>query len=110
MIEIILPKDFLYLQTANVTERDIVIDATSAPNKPLRCTVSCMSLEKFAELIPSRNKFVDTSLWEASHALQTITNVWIWTLRASQNDEIYADRLYIVLIGTVKWGARESYS
>ena len=104
MIELLLPREFLLLPAGKATERDIVIDATSAPNKPLRCTISCMSLIKLGEFVNSGSKFVDTSIWESFHALETETHAWVWTLRASHNDNIYADRFYIFLNGPVKWG------
>ncbi|MEW6657089.1 MAG: hypothetical protein AB1424_00360 [Thermodesulfobacteriota bacterium] len=104
MIEILLPQDFPILTVSQASMRDIVIDATLAPNKPLRCTISCMPLIKLQEIVTSGNKFVDTSVWEAAHGLQAETHAWLWTLRVSKNDNIYSDRLYIFLMGTVKWG------
>jgi len=104
MIEVLLPKEFLFLPADKVTEGDIVLDTTSAPNIPLRCTVSCMSPIKLEEFVRIGRWFVDTSIWEFSNALQTEKHAWIWTLRASKNDKVYADRFYIMLIGTVKWG------
>lgn len=103
MVEICLPKK-LPMILEQPTERDIVLDATSAPERPLRCTVSCMAPTKFEEQITRGTKFVDTSIWEAVHALASKTHTWVWTLRSSGNDHIYPDRFFILLIGTIKWG------
>lgn len=103
MVELLLPKE-LPLSTGRATELDIILDATSAPDMPLRCTISCMSPAKLEEHIGRGSKFVDTSIWEAVHALASEKHAWVWTLRTSQNDYIYPDRFFILLIGTVKWG------
>lgn len=103
MLEILIPRN-LPAVTEQPTGRDIVIDASTAPAMPLRCTVSSMSHAKFQEL--ANQRFVDTSVWEAVHELKSDNNVWVWTLRASRNDEVYSDRLRLFLYGPVKWGQR----
>jgi hypothetical protein len=103
MVELLLPK-LLPLSIEQATDRDIVLDATSAPDMPLRCTISCMSLTKLEEYIGRGSKFVDTSVWEYVHALSSETHVWVWTLRVSKNDNDYPNRFFMHLIGKVKWG------
>jgi len=103
MVEFCLPKK-LPLIIGQPTDRDIVLDATSAPDRPLRCTVSCMSIMNLDEHIAKGSKFVDTSVWECVHALSIGNQTWVWTLRASRNDNNYPDRFFIMLIGNVKWG------
>lgn len=103
MVEFLLPKKLPPI-IAQPTEGDIVLDATTAPERPLRCTLSCMSIEKLQEHIAKGSRFVDTSIWEAVNALAIGTHTWVWTLRVSRNDNIYPDRFFIMLIGNVKWG------
>lgn len=103
MVELLLPKS-LPKTSKSPGELDIVLDATSAPEMPLRCTISCMRKDYFEKAIKNDEKFVDTSVWEYVHALEYENQVWVWTLRASRNDEAYLDRIGIFLIGPVKWG------
>jgi len=103
MVELLLPK-MLPEATENPTELDIVLDATSSPDMPLRCTISCMSKGRLASIVEKNEKFVDTSVWEFVHALENDTHEWVWTLRGSRNDEVYFDRFGIFLLGDVKWG------
>jgi len=111
MLEILFMRDWplaIAQTTERDTERDIVLDATSAPNKPFRCTVSCMSRTRFEELLVKEHRFVDTSVWETTHALESDTHVWVWTLRVSRNDEESPNQFILFLIGPVKWGKKRN--
>lgn len=66
--------------------------------------ISCMSRDRFEAAITNGSRFVDTSIWEFIHALETETQVWSWVLRRSANDEHYPDRFLIYLAGDVRWG------
>ena len=103
MVEILIPKQ---LPKTNIfpTSKDIVLDATTAPKQPFRCTIFCASAAKTEEVLKSDNAFVDTSSWEFIHALQNETHAWIWILRTSRNDNVYVNGIKIVLLGPVKWG------
>jgi hypothetical protein len=103
MVELLLPKA-LPESSEKSGELDIVLDATSSPDMPLRCTISCMTKGHLEEILKKGGKFVDTSAWEFVHALENEKHVWVWALRASTNDEKYPDRIGIFLIGPVKWG------
>jgi hypothetical protein len=105
IVEFLLPKK-LPLMIVQPTEKDIILDATTAPERPLRCTLSYMSIEKLQEHVTKGSRFVDTSIWEAVNALAIGTSTWVWTLRVSINDNIYPERFFIMLIGNVKWGKR----
>lgn len=102
MVELLIPK-MLPEATVKPNGLDIVLDATSSPEMPLRCTISCMGKGYLASSLEKSEKFVDTSLWEFTHALENDTHEWVWTLRGSRNDEIYPDRIGIFLFGSVKW-------
>jgi hypothetical protein len=86
------------------TGRDIIIDVTDADSSPTRCTISCMSNEEFNKLCVEKKRIVDTSIWEASHALENDTHTWMWTFRKSKEDSKYADKVYVMLLGSPKWG------
>ncbi|WP_126453452.1 hypothetical protein [Sulfuriflexus mobilis] len=86
------------------TERDIVIDVTNAESLPTRCTISCIRNEEFMEINFDKSRVVDTSIWEASHALENDTHTWMWTFRKSKDDTRYADKIYVTLLGSPKWG------
>ena len=86
------------------TERDIIIDVTDAESLPTRCTISCVRNEEFKKLNLENMRVVDTSVWEASHALESDTHTWMWTFRKSKDDSKYADKIYVTLLGSPKWG------
>lgn len=103
MVELFIPK-VLPRATKEPTELDIVLDATTCPDMPLRCTISCMGKGHLGSILKKNEKFVDTSLWEFVRALENDTHEWVWILRGSKNDELYPDRIGIFLFGSVKWG------
>lgn len=103
MAEVLIPQALPKTDNAP-TGCDIILDATSAPSQPLRCTISCVALDKLWDVLNSKNAFVSTSSWEFVHALQNETHAWIWTLRASRQDKVYSNNLKIALLGPVKWG------
>jgi hypothetical protein len=86
------------------TDRDIVIDVTDAECLPTRCTISCIENEEFKKLKIENKRVVDTSIWEASHALENDSHTWMWTFRKSKDDSGYADKIYVTLLGSPKWG------
>lgn len=99
MVEFRLPKNLL-LSTEQANERDIVLDATSAPSRPLRCNIFCMSPVKLEEFVGREKNFV----WGFVHAIESNTHAWAWTLCALINDKDYPNRFLIHLFGKVKWG------
>lgn len=101
LAEIYLPEDLpdsKYIPT----EKDIVLNTTSAHSLPTRCTVSCV---RRGEVDGSKlnNIFYDSE-WEASHAFSNDTHTWIWTARKSRYDESNVDTLSVKLLGAPKWG------
>lgn len=107
MAEMLLPR-MLPKADEQPTDLDIVLDATGCPDMPLRCTISCMSKEVFPKILERGGRIVDTSVWECVHALENATHAWVWTLRASRNDEVYVNRVLVFLIGPIKWGNEPS--
>ena len=103
LAELLLPED-LPNSNYSPSDRDIVIDITDADSFPTRCTISCVGNKEFEVLTKKDYRFVDTSLWEASNALENETHTWIWTLRKSKDDSSYADKVYVTLLGSPKWG------
>jgi len=103
LAELLLPEE---LPDSNYvpTDRDIIIDITDTDSLPTRCTITCAGNKEFEELTKSNSRVVDTSIWEASNALETDTHTWMWTLRRSKVDSTYADKVYVTLLGSPKWG------
>ncbi len=107
MAEILLPSD-LHTSTNQITENDIFLDISTAPPGPLRCVISCMSKKHFEHIVTEGYRFVDTSIWECVHALETGEQVWSWVMRRSVNDTEYPNRFIIFLAGDVKWGQQKN--
>jgi len=103
MAEILLPK-VLPGKIHTPTSRDILLDITDAQSPPTRLTISCMANRHFDIFNEGKNKIINTSIFECTHALKTDTHTWVWTLRKSINDVQYSDKIYILLPGEVKWG------
>lgn len=103
MAELLFPETLPVAETAP-TDRDIVLDATTAPRRPLICTISCMSSAKFVEIVAPETKVVDTSDWEFTHALTSGPHTWAWTLRTSPGHSKFPNRFIIGLLGEVRWG------
>lgn len=108
MLEVLLP-EVLPVASKDITDRDIILDASTAPRQPLACTISCMSEREFHRVMDANAKFVDTSSWEFVHALKSERHVWVWALRTSPGHTNYPNRFIIGLLGEVKWG-KESES
>lgn len=102
MLEIILPK---YLKKATAQpnlKKDLIIDVSTFPEKPLRCTISCMQANEIDNFCKS--KIVDTSIMESSHVLVSDNTYWVWTMRVSKKDEISNDTKFILFLpGKVRW-------
>ena len=107
LAELLLPEE-LPSTNYSPSDRDIIIDITDADSLPTRCTISCAGNKEFGALIHKNCQIVDTSLWEASNALETDTHTWIWTFRKSKNDSSYADKVYFSLFGSPKWGVEKN--
>lgn len=103
MAELLFPETLPVAETVP-TNRDIVLDATTAPRRPLICTISCMSDARFPDIVAPGAKVVDTSDWEFTHALTSGTHTWAWTLRTSPEHTAYPNRFIIGLLGEVRWG------
>ncbi len=104
MLEIVLPR---VLPEARLTPQaaDIVLTAAAGDNHPLRCTISCMAKEEANRFVDSSGTFfVETSAWECTGALENDSHVWTWTLRSSRADQHFSEKLYMMLLGPVKWG------
>lgn len=104
MMEILIPKN-LNLTDSQQQNRDITLDATKFPYRPLRCTISCMSPEKFDEIMTLNVFFVDTSEYEFTQALTDGRNIWTWTLRVSREDKIAPDNFHYFIPGEIKWSS-----
>jgi len=102
MLEILIP-EVLPVGSKYSEEMDIVLDATSSPHVPLRCTVSCMSREECERVAGSNPKWVDTSVWEIWAILANEKQAWVFTLRAS-DDSVFYPRLGFFIPGEIKWG------
>ena len=103
MAEIFLPRN-LSAATKKITERDILLETTFAPPGPLRCAIYCLSKKNFERINAEGTKFVDTSIWEYVHALETGDQVWSWIMRRSAKDTVCPNRFLVFLAGDVKWG------
>ena len=107
LAELLLPEK-LPKSSYSPSERDIVIDITGIDSPPSRCTISCIEKSEFEVLRQNKINFVDTSLWEASNALESDTHTWVWTLRKSKADKSYSDKVYVTLLGSPKWGVESN--
>jgi len=104
MAEFLIPDEIPEIREPRAL-KDIVLDASHAPNVPLRCTVFCMSHEEFDKIIKDGKilyQFVDTSVWESVHALESEDHVWVFVLRQSREDTTISTG-GVFLIGEVKW-------
>jgi len=106
MMEILIPKS-LKATESQLSERDIVLDAALFPQRPLRCTIFCMSHDYFNKIVESKAFFVDTSDYELIQALDNGKNIWVWTLRISRDDKIAPDHFHYFLPGEIRWGREE---
>ncbi|MSN25146.1 MAG: hypothetical protein GJV46_04675 [Geobacter sp.] len=107
MMEVLLP-DKLRVSSKKPSERDIVLDATEFPNRPLRCTISCMSKLKFHEIVSFKQRFVGTSKVEFTHVLESKTQTWVFTLRVSREDKFIASIYHLFVPGEIKWGNKQN--
>lgn len=88
-----------------VENRDIILDATDAPERPLRCSLFCMSHKEFELFQQQRRRIVDTSVWETWEAIENGTHVWLFALRCSKDEEVYSTG-GVFVFGEMKWGNR----
>lgn len=107
MMEVLIPKS-LMLSENQISGRDIVLDASQFPQRPLRCTISCMSHEHFNKIMESKAFFVDTSDYEFTQALDSKKNIWVWTLRIARDDSMAPDHFHYFLPGEIRWGKEYS--
>lgn len=107
MAEILLPPD-LPTATTQFTENDIALDISTAPPGPLRCVIFCMSKTHFERIVAEHAKFVDTSIWEFNHGLETGEQVWSWVMRRSATDTECPNRFCVFLAGDIKWGQQQN--
>lgn len=103
MMEILITKS-LKVTENQISGRDIVLDASQFPQRPLRCTISCISHEYFYKIMESKAFFVDTSDYEFTQALDNGKNIWAWTLRVSREDKMAPDHFHYFLFGKIRWG------
>lgn len=103
MMEILIPTR-LKVTKSQISYQDIVLDASQFPQRPLRCTISCMSHEHFYKISESKAFFVDTSDYEITQALDSRKNIWAWTLRVSSEDKMSPDHFHYFLPGEMRWG------
>jgi len=103
MMEVLLPKS-LQITMSRLEYRDIVLDASQFPERPLRCTISCIASEHFHKIMESNSFFVDTSDYEFTRALENGEKVWAWTLRVSREDKIAPNHFHYFLQGEFQWG------
>ncbi|MFH1904830.1 MAG: hypothetical protein ABIK53_04830 [bacterium] len=102
MVEVLLSKR-LHITEKKLSKRDIILDTSEFPQKPLCCTISCMPADKYHETM----KFVNTSECEYTNALEHGGLVWSFTLRVSRNVN-YADNQHTFFIyGKIRWGQKE---
>jgi len=105
MLEVFLPAKIGISTTEYREGKDAIIDITKFPNKPLRCTVTCMPIDKVNEF----NQFVDTSIIESSYIFEYENMAWVWTLRISKNDVYVAENnFYIFVPGEMVWPRNDS--
>jgi hypothetical protein len=107
MMEILIPKS-LKATESKILDQDIVLDASQFPQRPLRCTVSCMSYEHFYRIMESKTFFVETSDCELTQALDNGISIWAWTLRVSHEDKMAPDHFHYFLPGEIRWGKEYS--
>lgn len=107
MMEILIPKN-LKATESQLSHRDIVLDASQFPQRPLRCTISCMSHDHFNKIMESKDFFVDTSDCELTQALDNGKNIWAWTVRVSRDDKMAPDHFHYFLPGEMRWGKEYS--
>lgn len=105
MMDILLPNN-LHKTEKQITNRDMILDTIGFPDKQLRCTISCMSLEEYTKLFSNYVAVVATSMLELTKALkdEASNRVWTWTLRVSKNDDVTAGNSFVLCIpGVVKY-------
>jgi len=105
VVEVLVPNK-LQVSEHNLTENDIVLDATSMQNNPIRCSIFRMSKASFAEIHSSKRRFVDTSKIEFANAFEVGPIVWGFVLRVSFGDLQPHSGLSFFMPGVVKWGGR----
>ena len=102
MMDILLPSKLFRADKTFKDDRDIILDATSFPNKQLRITLFCTRKSFFDKLKDPH--WIDTSEYEYSRSLVRKSLVWTWVLRTSRLDTGKpSDQLYYFIQGKIKW-------
>lgn len=102
MLEVLIPAQIEISANKPREGKDSVIDITKFPNKPLRCTVSCMPINKIEEF--NNSKIVDTSIIESSCVFEYKDMAWGWTLRISKDDtKVHQSKFFIYIPGEIVW-------
>lgn len=106
MLEILIPMNLKKTDKQPIQGKDAIIDITSFPMKPLRCTVSCMHLDEFTNFA-NTSKIVDTSIIESSAIFEYDHQIWTWTFRISADDKTANVTKFTVFIpGRVSWPSK----
>jgi len=104
MLDILIPSHLTKSICEPVPNKDMIIDISNFPKKPLRCTISCMPIKELNNI--NSRSFVDTSLVESTFIYGYDNLAWIWTIRVSRNDEdetAHPTKFYVLLHGKVIW-------
>lgn len=103
LIEILVPNE-LRVTSHTITDRDIVLDATSMKGCPIRCSVFRMNKVSFDEITRSKRQIISTSKIEFVNALEVDQVIWGFVLRVSTDDKEPHRCLFFFLPGKIKWG------
>jgi len=102
MLEIILPPKLLVADKATFRkEQDIILDASSFPNKQWRVTVFCTPSGCFRKL--GAVQWVSTSECEYIESLERKELVWSWVLRVSASDKRMSNEFMFFVPWEIEW-------
>lgn len=107
MLEVMIASGSLTPGTKALAEKDIVLDATEVKNRPLRCSIFCMSEDAFKKTSETNRQFVSTSEYECVNGLVHSGKVWAFVLRVSRQDNNIPEESIFFLPGILKWPATE---
>lgn len=103
MAEILLPAHLPHA-TRKPSAHDISLNISPGPPPPHRCAIFCMPKQRYEEVLQGTTKLVDTSEWECTDAFTDGLQVWVWTIRKSNNDRVAPLRYLVYFPGFPKWG------
>lgn len=103
MLEVMIAPNQLKQAKSMITEKDIILDATEVKDRPLRCSIFCMSEDAFQKIRETNPKFIDTSEYECSNGLVHGGRAWLFVLRVSRQDNRIPDETIFFLPGEIKW-------